>query len=104
MPQFIFAYHGGNTPETAEAGDAAMAAWRAWMDDLGAALVVPGNPVGKSHTVASTGTTEDGGANPISGYSVVEAADQAAACAMARGCPLVADGTGSVEVAPLIEM
>lgn len=104
MPQFIFAYHGGKAPDTPEEGAQVMAAWRAWMGDMGAALVVPGNPVGLSKTVSGTGVADDGGANPLSGYSVVEAADIAAACAMAKGCPMVVSGNGSVEVAELLEM
>ncbi|OIQ34239.1 MAG: hypothetical protein BM559_06590 [Roseobacter sp. MedPE-SWchi] len=104
MPQFIFAYHGGKTPENAEEGAAVMEAWKSWMGSMGAALVVPGNPVGLSKTVSQGGIAEDGGANPLSGYSVVEARDQAAACDMARGCPMVVSGHGSVEVAELVEM
>ena len=57
-----------------------------------------------SSTVSSGGIEENGGANPLSGFTVVEAADQAAACEMARGCPMVVDGSGSVEVAQMFEM
>lgn len=104
MPQFIFAYHGGGRPETPEEGEKAMAAWRDWMGGMGSALVQPGNPVGLSKTVSAQGVADDGGANPLSGYSVVEAADIDAACQMARGCPMVVDGSGSVEIAEIIEM
>ncbi len=104
MPSFLFAYHGGKNPDTPEDGEKAMAAWGAWFGQIGAALKDPGNPVGPSHTVAAGGTTANGGANPVSGYSLVEAADLNAALAMARGCPMVADGSGSVEVAQVIAM
>ncbi|MEP2717759.1 hypothetical protein [Pseudophaeobacter sp.] len=104
MPQFIFAYHGGKTPETPEAGAAEMEAWSSWMASMGTALVVPGNPVGLSKTVSNSGTADNGGANPLSGYSVVEASDQEAACKMAQGCPMVVSGHGSVEVAELVDM
>ena len=104
MPQFIFAYHGGKTPDTPEEGEKVMAAWRAWMGDMGDALVQPGAPVGMSKTVSGSGVTDNGGANPLSGYSVVNAADMDAAIAMAKGCPMVADSSGSVEVAETLEM
>lgn len=104
MPKFIFAYHGGTTPTDPAEQDKVMGAWSAWFDDLGGAVVEPGNPVGKSRTVIRDAVTENGGANPISGYSIVEAADQDAACEMARGCPMVVDGSGSVEVAQIHEM
>jgi len=104
MPQFIFAYHGGGAPESPEEGQKVMAAWMAWYGDMGDAVVQPGNPAGMSKTVSGSGVTDDGGANPVSGYTVVNATDIDAACAMAKGCPMVADGSGSVEVAELIEM
>lgn len=104
MPQFIFAYHGGSTPETPEEGKKVMAAWRDWMGGMEDALVQPGAPVGMSKTVSGTGVADDGGANPVSGYSVVSAADMDAAIAMAKGCPMVVNGSGSVEVAEVIEM
>lgn len=104
MPDFLFAYHGGTVPETPEEGEKAMAAWSAWFENMGAAVVQGGNPVGQSMTVSSAGVTGDGGANPVSGYTIVRAETPEAACAMAAGCPMVADGSGSVEVAPIIEM
>ena len=104
MPDFIFAYHGGKAPDTPEEGEKAMAAWGAWYEEMGPNLVNPGNPVGMSKTVSTSGIADDGGANPLSGFTVVRADDMDAACKMAQGCPMVADGTGSVEVAPIMEM
>lgn len=104
MPQFIFAYHGGKAPETPEEQEMEMAAWMAWFEAMGEAVVIPGNPVGKSKTVTASGVTDDGGANPIAGYTVVQAESIEEACDMAKGCPSVNDGTGSIEVAEIIEM
>lgn len=104
MPKFVFAYHGGGMPDTPEEGAKMMAAWEAWYGSMGASLVDGGGAVGQSHTVSASGITENGGANPLSGYTVVEAADHKAACEMAKGCPMVVDGSGSVEVAPVIDM
>ncbi len=104
MPEFVFAYHGGGKPETPEDGAKAMAAWTAWFGNLGAAVVDGGKPVGQSHTVSAKGVTSNGGANPISGYSIVRAKDLDAAVEMAKGCPLVADGSGTVEVAETFDV
>lgn len=104
MPQFIFAYHGGKTPDTPEEGEKVMAEWMAWFGGLGDAVAVPGNPVGMSKTVSASGVADDGGANPLSGYTVVNAADMDAATEMAKGCPMVVSGNGTVEVAEIIEM
>ena len=104
MPQFIFAYHGGKTPESAEEGAEVMAAWKAWFETMADALEIPGAPVGMSQTVSASGVAADGGANPISGYTVVNAADMGSATEMAKGCPMVVSGHGSVEVAEIMEM
>ncbi|KUJ84124.1 hypothetical protein AVO45_18260 [Ruegeria marisrubri] len=104
MPEFIFAYHGGKAPESPEEGEQVMAAWQAWFADMGDAVVVPGAPVGLSKTVSASGVADDGGANPLSGYSVVKAADIGAATELAKGCPMVVSGNGSVEVAEIMEM
>lgn len=102
MPDFIFAYHGGKMPDSPEEGARVMAAWNAWYGALGAAIASPGGPVGKSKTVSAKGVADNGGANPLSGYTVVHAADMAAAVKMAKGCPILADGT--VEVVQILEM
>ena len=104
MPKFVFAYHGGKMPETPEEGQKAMAAWQDWFANLGAAVLDGGNPVGQSFTVSADGVADNGGANPISGYSLVEAADMDAAVEMAKGCPMVVWGNGTVEVAQAIEL
>lgn len=104
MPKFMFAYHGGGMPETPEEGAKAMAAWQAWYGGIGDKLADGGAPVGKSQTVTPDGSVVDnGGSNPLSGYTVVDVADAAEACDLAKGCPILADG-GSVEVAPIIDM
>jgi len=104
MPKFMFAYHGGAMPETEEEGARMMAAWNDWYSAMGGALVDGGAPVGKSMTVSGSGVTDHGGANPLSGYTVVQADTIEAACDMAKGCPIISDGSGSVEVAPVIDM
>ena len=104
MPRFAFVYHGGSAPSEPAEQQKVMAAWNAWYTDMGKAVLDGGGPAGMSKTVSKQGITDNGGANPISGLTIVEARDQEAACAMAKGCPMVADGTGSVEVAELIAM
>lgn len=103
MPKFVFAYHGGPKSMTAEQGQAHMDDWVAWMDSLGSAVVDRGLAVGQSRTVGPDGTMGDGGPNPISGYSVVAAADMAAALVMAGRSPHIAIG-GTIEVAQAMDM
>lgn len=104
MPKFIFAYHGGGMPDTPEEGEKVMAAWNKWYGDMGSAVADGGAPVGMSKTVTSGGVADNGGANPLSGFTVVTAADIDAAAEMAKGCPILDADDGSVEVAAMMDM
>ena len=101
MPHFLFAYHGGKMSETEAETEAEIAHWQGWFDNISAAIVDPGNPIGESRTVSDTGIVDDGGSNPLSGYSIVMADNIDAAVAMARDCPII--GNESVEVAEIHE-
>lgn len=100
MPKYLFVYHGGSgMPDSEEEGKKAMAAWGQWFASMGSDVVDGGNPVGQSSTVRSDGSVAgDGGANPVGGYSLVEAKNLEDAIAKAKGCPVLANG-GSVELA-----
>ena len=99
MPNYLLAYHGGGMPETPEEQAHEMEAWMSWMGGLATAMVDGGNPVGAARTMDSDGSVrEGGGANPITGYSVIQAESLNAAVELARGCPILASG-GSVEIA-----
>ncbi len=102
MPNYMLAYHGGKMPETPEEGAAVMEKWGAWLGGMGEAVVDGGNPVGVSKTVSASGVTNDGGANPLSGYSIIQAESMEAATQLAAGCPIIEHGT--VEVAEIIPM
>ncbi len=103
MSNYIIAYHGGNMPESPEEGAKQKAKWKAWVDGLGAAVVNPGTPLGKSRIVSSGGVSDDGGPDPMMGFTVVEADSMDAALEMAKGCPHVEFG-GTLEVAEVMEM
>ncbi|WP_375687553.1 YciI family protein [Pseudooceanicola sp. LIPI14-2-Ac024] len=104
MPKYLYIYHGdaSGVPSTPEEQEAAMKAWGDWMQDVGTAMVEPGEPVGKSKSVTAKGVVDDV-ANAAFGYSIVEAPDIETACKLAKGNPMVAGG-GSVEVAEIIPM
>lgn len=103
MAKYLFVYHGGGKPESEAEGQKAMEAWGSWFASMGDAIVDGGNPVGQSTTVQSDGSVVgNGGANPATGYSVIDAKDVDDAIAKARGCPILASG-GSVELAETFE-
>jgi len=104
MARFAFVYHGGKRPETPAEGEKIMGEWNAWYGSMGKAVADGGGPAGPSKTVSKTGTADNGGANPVSGLTIVTAASHDAAAKMAKGCPMVKDGSGSVEVVELLQM
>ncbi len=93
MPNFMLAYHGETKPESPEKGVEQRARWMAWLGGLGEAVVNPGTPLGQSMTVSAEGVADDGGPNPMSGFSVVKADDIEAALEMAKNCPFLEMGT-----------
>ena len=103
MPKYLFAYHGGGAPETEEEQAAVMTAWNAWYGELGEAIVDGGNPTGPAKTVGADGVSDGGGADPVSGYTLVNADSLELAAKLAQGCPILSAG-GTVEVAETIDM
>lgn len=104
MARYAFVYHGGKAPSSPEEGKKVMAEWTSWYDSMGKAVVDGGGPAGPSTTVSKAGAASNGGSNPVSGLTIVEAASHDAAVKMAGGCPMVKDGSGSVEVVELLRM
>ncbi len=104
MPKYLFVYHGGDHPETEAEKSEAMDAWGQWFGSLGSAVIDGGNPVGPSTTVSVDGVVDNGGPNPASGYSIIEANDVEDAIGKARICPLITIHGGSVELAEASDM
>ena len=102
MPHFLFAYHGGKTPQTPEEMNTEIDRWQSWLDHIGAVIVDPGNPVGMAKTVSAAGVSNDGGANPLSGYTIIHTESIDHAVELARSCPIIGDG--SIEVAEIQEI
>ena len=104
MSKYLFVYHGGENPESQEEVAEVMDAWGQWLGSMGSSVIDGGNPVGISATVQSNGSVvNNGGDNPASGYSLVEASDLNEALTKAKGCPVLSAG-GTVEVAEAIDM
>jgi hypothetical protein len=104
MAKYLLAFHGGGVPETEEEQAQVMAAWGAWMGSLGEAMVDPGNAVGQAKTISADGSISvGGGVNPVTGYTLVNAADIDEAVSLVKGCPIFESG-GSIEVGETIDM
>ena len=74
------------------------------MEGLGSALLDPGNPSGQAKTINNDGSVSDGGgANPVTGYTLLQADSIDDAVTLAKGNPIF-DSGGSIEVVELLEM
>ena len=104
MIKFVLAFHGSPQFETKAAGIEHMVAWKAWMADLGDAVIDPGLPLGPSKTVTSDKSVIDnGGPNPIVGITILQAKTMEKAIEMVQACPHLTAG-GSIELAPALDM
>ncbi|MEO0329475.1 MAG: YciI family protein [Pseudomonadota bacterium] len=102
MPRFMFAYHGGKRPDDDAEGMQEIQRWKDWLDGMGDVAYDRGNPVGFSKTVYADRVEDNGGSNPLSGYSIVNVTDIDAAVAIAKQCPILPGGT--IEVVEIMEM
>jgi hypothetical protein len=107
MAKFIYLYRGRATPMsevTPEQGAERRAAFSAWMEKAGPALVDAGSPFGSGASVRDDGT--EGTAGDLIGYTIVEAGDLAAAKALTDGLPFLSgsDGKFAVEIFELLAM
>jgi hypothetical protein len=116
MADFVFLYRNTEadarefmgTPESAQAS---MKLWMAWMRDLEAKghLKSRGEPLERTGKVLSGPKKQviDGpfaeAKDIVSGFSLIQAKDEAEALELARGCPVLR-GSGSVEVRPVMKL
>lgn len=99
MSQYILVYKGDATDMsemTPEQGMEVMAKWGAWMERIGGALQDVGSPFGPGVSLVDDGSS--GAAASLTGYSIVEAADMAAATALVEGHPYLSEGKGDFAV------
>lgn len=104
MAKYLLVYHGGDMAKSDEELKERMDQWGAWFGSLGSAVIDGGNPVPSTATVDGNGNlVKGGGANPATGYSLIEASDMDDAHAKAKGCPLLKHG-GTIELGEALDM
>ena len=99
MPKFMMVYKGEATDMsdmTEEQSQEVMAQWGEWMQKAGPRLADVGTPLGEGTSIVDDGSS--GTAMSLSGYSIVEADDMAAATALAEGHPYLSDGGGNYAI------
>ena len=102
MAKYLFVYYGGQMETDPKKAAKSMEDWMKWFGRLGKALVDGGAPTmpGK---IVSAGGVKSAGAKPITGYSIMQAANMEAALKIAKGSPqITARGQVAVyELAPM---
>jgi hypothetical protein len=104
MAKFIYLYRGQAPDLPPEEAAERMAAFGAWMETVGEALVDVGSPFGSSASVRDDGT--EGTPGELIGYTIVEADDLTAAKGLTDGLLFLSgsDGTRAVEIFELLPM
>jgi len=102
MTKFLVTYHGGAEPDSPEAAQKMMAAFMAWAQQTGSALVDPGAPLGPAKVVSGDAVTDGLAEGPAGGYSIIEADDLDAAVALVKEHPFVGRG-GSLQVSTALQ-
>ena len=101
MASYLLIYHMDN-PAAVEDREAHMAAYQKWLADLGDAVEVANQPLGKSICVGADGVIEGGVTQPIMGFTQVRAENEEAAIAMAQANPFL--DMGRLEVRGMLSM
>ncbi len=103
MNQYLVTYIGGDRPETEAEGQAHFAKYQAWLDSLGGAVVTPMVPYLEMVTVLPDRSVEEGCELPISGHTVLQAADMESVQGMVKRCPFL-DINGQLLIAEMKTM
>ncbi len=102
MAKYLLVYYGGMSGSTPAEQEKSMKAWTAWFTKMGKALVDMGAPTGPGKKV-SKGSVRAVGANPVTGYSVIQTATIDKAVDMAKECPIMNEG-GSIAIYEALPM
>ncbi len=99
MAKYMMVYKGDATDMSdmseAQIGGV-MAAWGAWMQNVGPALADIGTPFGPGISIVDNGTM--GALTSLTGYSIVEADSMDAAKVLAEEHPFLSEGKGNFAV------
>jgi hypothetical protein len=98
MPTYLITYHGGpGMPADPEAAKQMIAAFQAWVGEVGAAMRDPGAPVAAAKTVSADSEVDGQAVAQVGGYTLLEAESLDAAVGLVRSHPFLARG-GSLQV------
>lgn len=104
MPTYLVTYHGGpGMPSDPAAVQQMVAAFQAWVSEVGSAMRDPGAPLAAAKTVSADGAANGQQEASIGGYTILEARDLDEALRLVRSHPFVARG-GSLQVSEAVSV
>ena len=104
MPSYLVTYHGGpGMPSDPAAVQQMVAAFQAWVAEVGPAMRDPGAPLAAAKTVSADGDADGQQAASIGGYTTLEAGSLDEAVGLVRTHPFLARG-GSLQVSEAINV
>ena len=102
MPQYVFAYLGGEYPSDPKEAQRHLEKYEKWLTSLGNAVVSPAVPFKDTHTVQPDGSASRGTVSAMSGLSIMRMGSMQDAIAAAQACPFL-EINGTLEVSEMIE-
>jgi hypothetical protein len=104
MPTYLITYHGGpGMPDDPEAVKQMVAAFEAWVAEVGEAMRDPGAPLAAAKTVSADSETGGQTAASIGGYTTIEAGSLDEAVGLVRSHPFLSRG-GSLQVSEAVSV
>ena len=104
MPTYLVTYHGGTgMPSEPEALQEMVAAFQAWVTEVGSAVRDPGAPLAGAKTVSAEGEAAGQQEASIGGYTTLEASGLDEAVRLVRSHPFLARG-GSLQVSEAVSV
>jgi hypothetical protein len=104
MPTYLVTYHGGaGMPSDPVAVQQMVAAFQAWVAEVGPAMRDPGAPLAAAKTVSADGEADGQQGASIGGCTTLEAGNLDEAVGLVRSHPFLARG-GSLQVSEAVSV
>ena len=104
MPTYLVTYHGGRgMPSDPAEVQQMVAAFQAWVAEVGESMRDPGAPLAAARTVSAAGESDGQQQASIGGYTILEAGSLDEASALVRSHPFLSGG-GSLQVSEAVNV
>ena len=104
MPTYLVTYHGGpGMPSDPAAAQQMLAAFQAWVAEVGSVIRDPGAPLGAAKTVSGDTVVDGQTEAAVGGYTLLDAGSLDEAVGLVRSHPFLTRG-GSLQVSETVSV